>query len=237
MNCILLEPSELSGDDGQTVRLTGRRMEHVTTVCRCGVGAALKVGVIGGNIGTGTITRMDVSSMDLKVDLGEPPPAPLPLTLVLALPRPKSLRKAIEAASSLGVKRLFIMESWRVEKSYWTSPVLAPGSLRKHLLLGLEQARDTVLPEIELRRRFKPFVEDELPGIVRGKTALVAHPYEAQVCPFSIAGPAVLVIGPEGGFIPYEVDLLKQAGCTPVTIGQRILRVEVAVAAIVGRLW
>ena len=237
MNCILLEPSDFTGDDGRTVRLTGRRMEHVTTVCRCGTGATLKVGLIGGNTGTGTIIRMDSSAMELSVDLVDPPPPPLPLTLIIALPRPKSLKKAVEAATSLGVKQLYIIESWRVEKSYWTSPVLTPESLEKHMLLGLEQARDTVLPVIELRRRFKPFVEDELPGIVKGKTALLAHPYEAQTCLFSIEGSAVLVIGPEGGFIPYEVDLLKQAGCTSVTIGQRILRVEVAIAAFIGRLW
>ena len=105
------------------------------------------------------------------------------------------------------------------------------------MLLGLEQARDTILPRIELRRKFKPFVEDELSDIVGERIALVAHPYEAQPCPSSLDKEAVLVIGPEGGFIPYEIDHLKQNGCIPVTIGQRILRVETAIAAFTGRLF
>ena len=237
MNLILLDTNDFTGKDGRTVRLTGRRREHITKVCRCGEGATLKVGFLGGNVGTGTVIRNSASSMELSVDLTETPPPSLPLTLVIALPRPKSLKKSIEAATSLGIKRICLIQSWRVEKSYWSSPVLAPGSLRKHMLFGLEQARDTVLPVIEVRRRFKPFVEDELPEIVEGKTALVAHPYDAAPCPFSIEGKGVLVIGPEGGFIPYEIDLLKNAGCAPVTIGRRILRVETAIAAFAGRFW
>jgi RsmE family RNA methyltransferase len=45
-----------------------------------------------------------------------------------------------------------------------------------------------------------------------------------------------LAIGPEGGFIPYEIDMLKAAGFEDVSFGERILRVEHAVAALVGRI-
>jgi 16S rRNA (uracil1498-N3)-methyltransferase len=45
------------------------------------------------------------------------------------------------------------------------------------------------------------------------------------------------VIGPEGGFIPYEVEHLAAAGCEAVSLGPRILRVENALSTLLGRLF
>ncbi len=236
MNLVLLTRSDFTDETLRRVRMSGRRFTHLTSVVRVRPGDRIRVGCIDGPLGTGLVTGIDPRSVELEVDLSDPPPPPLPLTLLIALPRPKSLKKAIEAAASLGIKRIYIIESWRVEKSYWNSPALAPGAIREHLLLGLEQARDTVMPRVELRRRFKPFVEDELPGIASGALPFVAHPYEAQPCPSDIFPPAILAIGPEGGFIPYEIECLKKNGFTPVTIGPRILRVEIAIPAFAGRL-
>jgi hypothetical protein len=57
-------------------------------------------------------------------------PRPLPLTVVLALPRPKMLRRILRALAEVGVKELHLINSYRVEKSYWQSPLLAPTALR-----------------------------------------------------------------------------------------------------------
>jgi len=46
-----------------------------------------------------------------------------------------------------------------------------------------------------------------------------------------------LAIGPEGGFIAEEIASLAKVGFQPVVLGPRILRVETAVAAILGRLF
>ncbi|HWW62689.1 MAG TPA: RsmE family RNA methyltransferase, partial [Thermoanaerobaculia bacterium] len=149
-------------------------------------------------------------------------------------PRPKVLNRVIASATSLGVKRIVLINAWRVEKSYWKSPRLSAGNLRLQSVLGLEQARDTMLPSIELRRLFRPFVEDELPSIVGDARALVAHPGGAPLP--TIAGRATIAIGPEGGFIEQEIASLERAGFTQVSLGERILRVETAVAAVLARL-
>jgi RsmE family RNA methyltransferase len=181
------------------------------------------------------VTRVDQEALEMDVALDREPPAPLPLTLVLALPRPKVLNRVIAGVTSLGVKRVFLVNAWRVEKSYWKSPRLA--TLRDQAILGLEQAKDTVLPSIELRRLFRPFVEDELPAIARGTRALVAHPSASAECPRDVREPVTLAIGPEGGFIAEEIASLERAGLEAVSIGARVLRVETAVAAIIGRLF
>src|SRR5207245_8560940 len=103
-------------------------------------------------------------------------------------------------------------------------------------ILGLEQARDTVLPQIETHRLFRPFVEQELPSVAASTLALVAHPTAADACPRDVQQPVTLAIGPEGGFIAEEIASLERVGFRAVHFGARILRVETAVAALVARL-
>lgn len=235
MNLILLFDDDFIADD--TVRLAGRRLAHVTSVHRAAAGDVLVVGRAGGLIGRGEVTRLDGDALEMRVAFDREPPPPLPVTLVLALPRPKVLNRVIAGVTSMGVKRILLVNSWRVEKSYWKSPKLSADNLALQRVLGLEQARDTVLPAIELHRLFRPFVENELIEIARGTHALVAHPAGAIECPRSVSAPVTLAIGPEGGFIPQEIESLQRAGFTAVTLGDRILRVETAVAALLARLF
>jgi RsmE family RNA methyltransferase len=235
VNLILLFPGDFLDD--RRVRLTGRRREHVMHVHRAAVGDALIVGVAGGRIGTGEVTRLDDDALEMMVTVKEDPPPPLALTLVLALPRPKVLNRVIAGVTSLGVKRVFLINAWRVEKSYWKSPRLSEENLLSQSILGLEQARDTTLPAIEVRRLFRPFVEEELPSIARDSLAIVAHPTAIAECPRHVTRPVTLAIGPEGGFIDREIASLEGIGFTPVALGPRILRVETAVPSVIGRLF
>ena len=57
-------------------------------------------------------------------------------------------------------------------------------------------------------------------------------------CPVGpLSSPVTLAVGPEGGFIDYEIGKLCEAGFQPVTLGSRILRVETAIPVILGRLF
>jgi 16S rRNA (uracil1498-N3)-methyltransferase len=235
MNLILLFEDDFVGD--HVVRLTGRRFQHVMSVHRAHAGDELTVGVSGGLIGKGTVTKLDDFSLELSVVLADDPPPPLPLTLILALPRPKVLNRVIASATSLGVKRIHLINAWRVEKSYWNSPKLSYENFLLQRTLGLEQAKDTILPDIALHRLFRPFVENELPPIAKDSLALVAHPHAKDACPRNVDGAVTLAIGPEGGFIAEEIASLERIGFRAVSLGARVLRVETAVAALVGRLY
>jgi RsmE family RNA methyltransferase len=230
MNLILLFDDDFIDD--RRVRLTGRRLAHVTNVHRAAVGATLVVGMAGGRIGRGEVTRLDADALELDVTLDRDPPPPLDVTLLLALPRPKVLNRVIAGATSMGVKRIVLMNAWRVEKSYWKSPRLSDENLLLQRVLGLEQARDTILPTIELQRFFRVFIE----SLTIDSLALVAHPGAADECPRDVKRPVTLAIGPEGGFIEEELASLERAGFRAVSIGERILRVETAVAALLARL-
>jgi 16S rRNA (uracil1498-N3)-methyltransferase len=235
VNLLLLEAPEL-GPDG-VARLDGRRARHVREVLRCQPGETVAVGVVGGAMGTAEVLVSADDRLDLRATLDRSPPPPSPVTLLLALPRPKILRKVLQAAGAMGVKRLVLLGSWKVEKAYWGSPLLSPEGLREELLLGLEQGRDTALPEVLLRRFFKPFVEDELEAMF-GPTRLLldlaaTEPLAAHAPPGS--GGVTLAIGPEGGWTPYEAAELTKRGFAPVSLGPRPLRVDQAVPFAVGQ--
>ncbi|MDB6047508.1 MAG: rRNA methyltransferase [Pseudomonas sp.] len=235
MNLLLLEDADFISAD--RVVLGDRRLTHMQEVHRAVVGDTLRVGRIGGQLGSAELLRLENHEAELRVSLDRAPPAKLPLTLLLALPRPKMLRRVFQTIATMGVPRVILLNSYRVEKSFWQTPFLEPEAIREQLILGLEQARDSILPEIIIEKRFKPFVEDRLPQLVQGTLGLVGHPGEYPACPRGITEPVTLAIGPEGGWIPYEVDLLNKAGLQPVQLGERILRVETAVTALLARLF
>jgi len=239
VNLLLLEPGELPLDG--VVKLAGRRAAHVIEVLRPAPGDTLQVGVLGGRAGTGEVVALDAGTVTLRVTLTRDPPRRAAVDLLLALPRPKILRKVLQAAAAMGLGKLVLVGSYRVEKSYFGSPLLAPQALAAELRLGLEQGVDTVAPEVTVRRFFKPFVEDELDATFTGAQRLLADPGAAE--PIEVRRPsatrAVLAIGPEGGWTAYEAGVLAERGFAPFSLGPRPLRVDQAVPYAVGQveLW
>jgi len=235
VNLLLLDDADFVAAD--RVILRDRRLTHMQEVHRAESGDRLRVGRLGGQMGEGRLLRLEANQAELQVSFDQAPPAKLPLTLLLALPRPKMLRRVLQTVAAMGVPRLVLLNSYRVEKSFWQTPFLDPEAVREQLILGLEQARDTVLPEVIIEKRFKPFVEDRLPALAAGSLGLVGHPGPWPECPRALSEPVTLAIGPEGGWIPYEVEKLREAGLNPVQLGERILRVETAVTALLARLF
>ena len=233
MNLLLLGPEELRPDG--TARLSGRRLVHAREILRLTRGGKLRVGVLGGATGVAEVLRLDERELVILASLTEAPPARPGIDLLLALPRPKALRRILPSAASLGVDRIVLVNAARVEKSYFDSAVLAPDATRELLILGLEQARDTRLPDVLVRKRFRPFVEDELDELWPRTVRLVAHP-SAQGPPSRGTERTVVGIGPEGGWVPFEIELLREHGFTPFTLGPRPLRVEVALPYALGML-
>ena len=234
MNIVLLDPRQTQSEIW-TISAK-RQLEHLQTHLDIQVGDTLKVGIREGKRYLTEIVEISEKSVQLKPLQEEAVPEKLPVTLIVALPRPKVLRRLIMDAVTMGVEKIILLHSYRVDKSYWQTPFLQ--QLDHYVELGLEQAGDTIAPEIVLYKRFKPFVEDVLPGLISTDCpAFVAHPYAEQPMPFALQHPCSIVIGPEGGFIPYEIDLLIKNGCQAVSLGNRILRTETAIPYILGRLF
>lgn len=241
MNVILLEPHDyLKKENGITdnrVRLNDRRAQHIREILGAENDKILKVGNLNGLLGSGEVIHIDDAAVELRVNCDRTPPPKLPLTIILALPRPKMLRRILRTVAELGVHKLILVNSAKVEKSYWQTPALNAATIRDYFIDGLQQSGDTFLPEIQFEKLFKPFVEDRLPALLKNSHGIVAHPGTTDPCPVALNQNCVLAIGPEGGFTQYEVGKLAEAGMQRAHLGMRILRVENALTTLVARLF
>lgn len=235
MNVLILLPEDFINHNKAVI--IDRRFQHLVNVQRVRTGEIIKIGLINDRLGLGTVTAIKENAIEIDVSLSTTSPTALPLTLVLALPRPKMLRRILQTCATMGVKDIVLINSYRVEKSYWQTPLLSENAVKEQLILGLEQGKDTILPSVKFEKRFKPFVEDKLPSLIQHSKALIAHPGSPYPCPKTPEQHTLLVIGPEGGFIPYEVEKLVAAGCKPIHLGERILRVETAIPALLTQLF
>lgn len=233
MNIVLLQADDWLGDGLVIVR--DRRSVHIREVLRASVGDSVRVGLLGGACGRGVIEALDPGGVILRVELRDPPPPRHRFDIVLALPRPKMLRRILRQCAEFGVANLHLINSARVEKSFWQSPLLHRERLQEALQMGLERSRDTLLPRVHLHKRFRPFVEDQLPGLCGARPCWIAD----AGAPLSLADaepvPAVVMIGPEGGFVPFEVALSEAMGGRRVALGQRILSVDTAFTAVLAQ--
>lgn len=232
MNLLVFESQELIN---QELCLTDRRFVHAKRILKSQPGDRLRVGELGGRIGSGTVQTITDDRLVLNIELDQYPPAPLGVTVVLALPRPKALRRVLRGMTELGVKDIHLIHGLNVEKSYWQSPLVSAQAIHAALVEGLEQSMDTQLPELKVHQRFRPFAEDVLPGMCADMPSYYADTKGKIALPAKPPAPGLLIIGPETGFIPFEETLLQKAGAQSVHLGSRVLRVETALLSALGR--
>lgn len=240
MNIILAEEKEIVND---RLVLTDHRAKHIVKVLRAEVGDTVRLGVINGLKGTGVIEAIEKKhprSVSINVELsGAMNPRPQ-IDLIVALARPIMMRRILSQATALGVGRFFLTHANRVEKSFWEASLLEQENYQEHLLHGLEQAVDTRLPEVSYHRRFKPFIEDTIPSIMKEYShCLLAHPDADLTLTQGMRGNPgriLLAIGPEGGWVDFEVQKFTEAGFLTCSLGERILKVDTAVISLHSRI-
>ncbi len=240
MNIILFEKEERI--DGHVV-LNDHRAKHIIKVLRCKTGDSVKVGEVNGDIGTAEILSIKPKYpfvVELRVNLFQKASQPSSIDLILALPRPIMLKRILSQVTALGVGTIHLINANRVEKSFWDAGILNEEEYRPHLIHGLEQAVDTRLPEIKIHRYFTPFVEEYLLEMKKKYGSLIiAHPDTENALSHALSKNNTRIlyaIGPEGGWVDYEVEKFLLAGVKPFSIGPRILKVDTAVVSIHGRI-
>ena len=236
MNLIILEPREIS--DAGEVSLADGRAAHLLNVLKVAPGHHARVGLLDGPHGEGTVVSVADGTIRLRCAFDTRVPPRPRADLLLALPRPKVMRRLWAQIAALGVGRIILTNAARVERNYFDAHALTPSCYRPLLIEGLQQARDTRLPEVSIHRRLKVLVEDELDDLSGRGRRLVADPASersvAAATPEGIDERILLAIGPEGGWNDFETDLLGAHGFESVGMGPRTLRTDTACIALLA---
>ncbi|MFZ1685355.1 MAG: RsmE family RNA methyltransferase [Candidatus Zixiibacteriota bacterium] len=239
MNIILL--TEADRITGHTFAVTDHRAEHIHTVLQSRVGDTVEVGLLDGPFGTGKIEEVSTTLVRLKVTEWREAARPsYEVDIICAVPRPKTTKKVLAIAASMNARSLHFVRANRTDKSYLESPLLQEPERLSYLYDGLSQGKFTRLPNVEVHPLFRPFVEDDVPSLFADRLKLVADPSGDKLTtifsPSHQPGDVVIAIGPEGGWVPFELDLLVTTGFKPFQLGPWTLRVENALVAALSQL-
>lgn len=238
MNLLLFDRSEIDDDGLVALGSADRRAHHLTAVLKAQTGQVLRAGLVRGPLGTAEVLSVTGGELRLRVTASGEPCQPAPTAIILAVPRPKVLSRILQAAAAFAVRRIDLVNSWRVDKSYLDSPRLEAAAIAGDLQLGCEQGVTTWMPEVVLHRRLMPLFE-RLGDHVGDARRLCAHPGAVQTIEAAVTEPGrvtAIAIGPEGGWIDRELASFEEHGFTLVRLGTPILRVEAAFTAACAQL-
>ena len=242
MNILILDEGELH--EHRELVLSGERARQLLSERELLVGDQIRIGGLNGRLGTAAIRRVSDGEIVVSVGALSEAPALESISIILAIPRPQILRQVLRSCGMFGVERLMLVRSAAAEKSYFQSSVLRPENLQRHLLDGLEQGVVTRLPIVSEHRLFRPFVEDQLDQLLEPSTVrLLPHPNarphlaDLQLQDKIQRGTSVvLAIGAESGWSEFEIELFEKHGFMIFNLGEQILRVDVALSALLGQI-
>ena len=154
MNICLFEPDEI----GRPLAADDERAVHIKKILHKGVGDTFAAGVIGGQAGTATITKIGGASSDCSqaqeagdIEFTFAPQSdgkPLfPLHMIIGFPRPIQLKRLLRDMAALGVSSVRLCGTELGEKSYLKARLSEPAEVYKMLLDGTVQAGSAHVPQ------------------------------------------------------------------------------------------
>jgi len=242
VNLIILTESDQTSDG--EYRLADNRAEHILKILKLQAGDRLEIGILNGEAGTALLYSVDEGIVCLGDLRFVPQSTQAPgIDIVCALPRPQILKRVLFNSAMMGVRQLHLIRANRVEKSYFQSPLLEEARIKAHLIEGLSQGKRTRLPQIQIHERFRPFFEDHLDSIVlegEGKARRLLPDFTGNRSLAEISlkpnENVIVAIGPEGGWVPFEIELMESLGFEKFILGSSVLRVDTALSAAISQL-
>ena len=245
MNLLLLRPEECVSETRAVMR--GERAAALVKEHALKAGLSIRAGMRGGKLGRALIRSASKDLVEAELELNEKPLARHPILLAIGICRPQTVKKVIQAVTTLGAAELHFVRTESAEKSYFSSQALHEDAIKEEIDKGLSQAVDTEPPIVTVQKKFLSFFEDFLPARLKelhweeeGGTARVIAATRVQSSALAAVGGKkqrfVAAVGPEAGWSEFEENRLLELGFKPITLGERVLRVETAVTALIAQI-
>ncbi|CAM5308774.1 16S rRNA (uracil(1498)-N(3))-methyltransferase [Leifsonia shinshuensis] len=227
MSSLYLREDLTDVEVGARLTLTGAEAKHASTVNRTRPGESVLIGNGRGLVATGEVLVATNAELTIDVEAVERVPRSEPaITLVQALAKGDRDELAVQAATELGVDAVI---PWSASRSVsrWEGPKVAKGRDRWAAIVR-EAAKQSIrawTPEVGELATTK-----QVAALAATHRVLVLEPgaTDALTAVRPDGRPLVLVVGPEGGIAPQELDAFRSAGAEVVRLGDTVLRTSTA---------
>lgn len=227
-----LDESLVSATVGDRISITGAEARHAVTVSRLGVGESISIGNGAGLVVAGVVVSAEHTELVVEVSaVTEVPRATPAVFLAQALAKGDRDELAVQVATELGVDGVI---PWTAARSIsrWEGAKVAKGRDRWAAVVR-EASKQSV----------RPWLPDVLDLVTTKQLARLASTDQAEGVRMLVLEPTaatplsaldfdgrdlVLVVGPEGGITPQELDALSAAGADIVRLGDEVLRTSTA---------
>jgi 16S rRNA (uracil1498-N3)-methyltransferase len=220
--------------NGDTAVIDGEDVKHIYKVLRLEEGARVSLNDCQGAEYLAEITAVDKKEVALKIisKLETNNESPIDIYLFQGLPKSQKMDLIAQKATELGVKEMTPVITERVVVKNELGEYKKLDRWNRIALEACKQSKRTLIPKINHPVEFTDMLK------LLEAADLILVPYENQegkglkkVCQCidkeKIKSVAI-VIGPEGGFEPSEIEMLESIGAEIITLGPRILRTETA---------